>query len=88
MNAFLQIFAEFGSIREQKADSQEAQQLVRKLHTFINENFYSCSEDILYSLGQMYVGGGEFTKNIDEVGGEGTAAFTAAAIEVYCGKSV
>ena len=34
----------------------------------------------------MYNGGGEFTENIDKAGGEGTAEFTAKAIEFYCGK--
>jgi len=28
--------------------------------------------------------GGEFTENIDSYGGEGTALFTAKAIEIYC----
>lgn len=32
----------------------------------------------------MYASGGEFTENIDSYGGEGTALFTAKAIEIYC----
>ena len=32
----------------------------------------------------MYADGGEFTENIDKVGGRGTADFTAKAIEIYC----
>ncbi|MBR6394968.1 MAG: TipAS antibiotic-recognition domain-containing protein, partial [Ruminococcus sp.] len=35
---------------------------------------------------QMYAAGGEFTENIDKMGGEGTAEFTARAISIYCGK--
>ena len=31
----------------------------------------------------MYASGGEFTENIDSYGGEGTALFTAKAIEIY-----
>ena len=34
----------------------------------------------------MYAGGGEFTENIDKAGGEGTAVFTADAIDFYCKK--
>ena len=34
----------------------------------------------------MYSGGGEFTENIDNVGGIGTAEFTNKAIEIYCIK--
>ena len=32
----------------------------------------------------MYAGGGEFTENIDKMGGEGTAEFTHRAIQIYC----
>ena len=32
----------------------------------------------------MYAGGGDFTKNIDSYGGEGTAEFAHRAIEIYC----
>ena len=32
----------------------------------------------------MYSGGRDFTKNIDEYGGEGTAVFVDNAIQIYC----
>lgn len=42
----------------------------------------SCfTDEILLSLGGMYAGGGDFTANIDKVGGEGTAVFAHRAIE-------
>lgn len=31
----------------------------------ISEYMYRCTNEILYGLGKMYGGGGEFTKNID-----------------------
>ena len=31
-------------------------------------HFYTCSDKILCGLGRMYVGGGELTENIDNVG--------------------
>ena len=34
---------------------------------------------------RLYAGGGEFTENIDKMGGEGTAEFTHRAIQIYCG---
>nr|MCR5337780.1 TipAS antibiotic-recognition domain-containing protein [Lachnospiraceae bacterium] len=52
---------------------------------FITEHFYKCSNEILSGLGKMYAGGGEFTENIDKMGGEGTAEFTHRAIQIYCG---
>lgn len=83
---FMQLFTDFGKLKDGKPESAEAQSLVKKLQDFITENFYQCSNDILLSLGQMYAGGGEFTANIDRAGGTGTADFTAEAIRIYCGK--
>ena len=40
---------------------------------------------ILSGLGKMYAGGGEFTENINKMGGEGTAEFTYKAIKHFCG---
>ncbi|MBR3642192.1 MAG: MerR family transcriptional regulator [Parasporobacterium sp.] len=79
------IFEEFGRIRNTDPASEDAQALVKKLQDYITEHMYTCKKEILSSLGKMYAGGGDFTKNIDSYGGEGTAAFTAQAIEIYCG---
>ena len=54
------------------------------MQDFITQNYYTCTKEILAGLGKMYAGGGEFTENIDSYGGEGTAVFTAKAIEIYC----
>lgn len=78
------IFAEFGKIKSEKYESKEAQNLVKKLKNFITDNFYICSNEILSGLGKMYASGGDFTKNIDEFAGEGTAVFVNKAIEYYC----
>ena len=80
----MDIFAEFGAIRTTDPASEEAQALVKKLQDYITENFYTCTDEILNGLGKMYSGGGEFTKNIDSYGGEGTAEFAHQAIEVHC----
>lgn len=85
MENFLQLFVEFGKLKEGEPQSAEAQNQVRKLQDYITQNFYHCSKDVLLGLGQMYAGGGEFTTNIDGVGGAGTAKFTAEAIRIYCG---
>lgn len=80
------IFAEFGKIRNQDPHSEEAVSLAKKLQDFITEHFYTCTDEILQSLGMMYAGGGEMTVNIDKAGGEGTAAFTEQAIRALCCK--
>ena len=83
---FIQIFAEFGGLKDTVPTSAAAQEQVKKLQDFITEHYYKCSDDILYSLGQMYAGGGEYTENIDRTGGAGTAKFVAEAIRIYCGR--
>ena len=83
MEEFMQIFADFGKMKDTAPESADVQNHVKKLQDYITEHFYKCSDDILSSLGQMYAGGGEFTDNIDRAGGEGTAKFTAEAIRIY-----
>jgi len=80
----IDIFVEFGQIRNTEPSSKDAQALVKKLQDYITEHMYTCTKKILSSLGKMYAGGGDFTKNIDSYGGEGTAEFTSQAIEIYC----
>ena len=80
----MDIFRSFGEIKNQDPASNEAQILVKQLQNFITEHFYTCTDQILASLGQMYAGGGDFTQNIDKAGGEGTAKFVNDAIQIYC----
>lgn len=80
----MSIFTELGAIRMNDPASAEAQELIKKLHAFITEHYYTCSTQTLAGLGKMYAAGGDFTKNIDNAGGEGTAEFTNRAIEIYC----
>lgn len=64
-------------------DSQEAQTLAKKWQDFITENYYTCTQEILASLGEMYVADERFKKNIDRHG-DGTAQFMRDAIKAYC----
>jgi len=80
----MNIFHDFGRLRNGNPADDQAQALVRRLQDFISANFYTCSNKILRELGKMYAGGGDFTKNIDGAGGEGTAEFVHEAIEIYC----
>ena len=77
----MSIFAEFGKIRDKAPGSEEATALAKKLQDHITEHYYTCTDEILLSLGTMYAGGGDFTTNIDNVGGEGTAVFACEAIK-------
>ena len=80
----IDIFGEFRQIRNTDPASEEAQAMVKKLQDYITEHMYTCTKEILGGLGMMYGGGGDFTTNIDKMGGEGTAEFASGAIEIYC----
>ncbi|MEA4932747.1 MAG: MerR family transcriptional regulator [Lawsonibacter sp.] len=79
------ILQEFGENRNIQPERKEAQALVKKWQDYITANFYNCTKEILSCLGLMYIGDERFTQNIDQ-NGTGTAAFMAAAIEIYCRK--
>ena len=80
-DGMMAIFAEFAACKQSGAelDSNEAQALVAKLQTYITENYYTCTDEVLAGLGKMYVADERFKKNIDKYG-EGTAEFVTDAI--------
>ena len=82
----MQLFVEFGQMKEDDFSSEKVQAQVKKLQKYINDNFYTCSNQMLQMLGKMYSGGGSMTENIDNAGGAGTAEFVMEAIEIYCKK--
>lgn len=84
-DGLMAIFAEFAACRAASAlpSSAEAQSLVAKLQSHISAHYYTCTDEILAGLGQMYVCDDRFKKNIDKYG-KGTAAFAAEAIAVFC----
>ena len=83
-DGFMAIFAEFATCKDSgaSADSTEAQTLVVKLQTHITTNYYTCTDEILAGLGEMYVADERFKKNIDKYG-DGTAEFAADAISQF-----
>ena len=82
----INIFAEFGKVKDLSPECEEAVALARKLQDHITENYYTCTDKILLGLGAMYAGGGDLTTNIDKVGGEGTAVFACEAIKAMIAK--
>lgn len=78
----MQIFAEIGKIKHLSPDCEEAQNQIKKLQNFITKNYYTCTDEIMKNLGQMYIGDERFKNNIDKAGGVGTAEFTAEAIRI------
>ena len=86
-DGLMAIFAEFAACKQSGAgvDSNEAQALVAKLQAHITENYYTCTDEILSGLGEMYVADERFKKNIDKYG-EGTAEFASEGIRIYVEK--
>lgn len=78
------VMAEFAFAmgRGELPDSSEVQGLVKALQTYITENYYHCTKEILAGLSQMYVEDERFQKNIDKHG-QGTAAFIREAVGAY-----
>ncbi len=80
----MNIFKEFGAMLDKSPSDNIVQKQVEKLQDFITANYYTCTNQILAGLGQMYNAGGEMTDNIESAGGNGTAEFVSKAISEYC----
>ena len=83
---FMNIFSELGELKHLSAGDEKVQEKIKLLKEFITKNYYTCTNDILYSLGQMYVNDERFKNNINKVAGEGSAQFIYEAITIYCSK--
>ena len=80
-----EIFAAFAAIRSSDPAAPDAQELARQWQEHISKYHYSCSKEILASLGEMYTADERFTETIDRFGA-GTTKFMSAAIKAYCGR--
>lgn len=82
----MMFFTEFGAWRKLSPDEEKVQKKIGELQKFITDNYYTCTDEILSGLGQMYVGDERMKCNIDKAGGEGTAEFVSKAISIYTSK--
>ena len=83
-DALMALFAEAGKLRHLSPDAPQVQTMVANIQSFITDNYYTCTKQILAGLGQMYIADERFKENIDRAGGEGTTDFVSRAIEIYC----
>lgn len=83
-NELMTMFSELGGLKHLTPNSDEVQKKISALQKFITDNYYVCTNEILSGLGKMYICDERFKKNIDRVGGDGTAEFVSQAILVYC----
>lgn len=82
----MMLFTEFGAWRKLSPDEEKVQKKIGELQKFITDNYYTCTDEILSGLGQMYAGDERMKCNIDKAGGEGTAEFVSKAISIYISK--
>ena len=82
----MELFVEFGAMRQLPPESAEAQAQAAKLQAYLTDHYYTCTKPILNGLGQMYAAGGKMTENIDAAGGPGTGAFVQKVLELYCSE--
>ena len=80
----MDIFVSFGKLRQLAPQEEAVQTEVAALQKYITSHYYTCTNEILSGLGQMYTCDERYKRNIDQAGGEGTADFAAKAIAVYC----
>lgn len=83
---FMNIFSELSEVKHLSVEDEKVQEKIKLLQEFISQNYYTCTNEILYSLGQMYVNNERFKNNIDKVAGDGSAQFICEAISIYCSK--
>ncbi len=82
---FSQIIDEFALLKAagEGAGGTKAKAAVGKLQGFITDTQYTCTNEILTALGEMYVTDERFKKNIDKAG-KGTAEYIYETIKAYC----
>ena len=79
------IFADFA--RHMQAgtapESADSQALVKQLQDYISANYYTCTNEILFCLGQMYTSDPRFQASLDRHAA-GTADYVSQSICKYC----
>lgn len=82
-----QIFQEIGNLMDTiHPKDPQVQELVQKWQQHITTNYYACTDEILASLGKLYIQDQRFTHNIDKHR-IGLAKFLSEAIEIYTTKT-
>ena len=85
-DGLMALFAELGKLKELPTDDPRVSEAIGGLKRYISDNFYTCTDEILSGLGQMYSADPRFKASIDEAGGEGTAEFVSEATARYLEK--
>jgi MerR family transcriptional regulator, multidrug-efflux activator len=65
-------------------DNPKTQELIKGHHSYIDENFYTCSKEVYRGLGEMYTADERFAATFNKVR-DGLAEYISTAISHYCG---
>lgn len=76
------IISTFASLIGYSLDDSKVKETVKRWQFHISHYYYECTDEILLSLGDMYVSDGRFTATVDRYK-EGTALFMNQAIHAY-----
>lgn len=79
------IYQDFIAVMNQDPKSEEVKKVVAKWQAHITKYYYQCTDEILQSLGDMYVADERFAQNINKHKA-GLAEFMSKAIKEYCKK--
>lgn len=77
------IYEGFYKTMDKPLDSQDVSQWVAQWQQHIDQYYYPCSDEMLLSLAQLYEQDPRYQKNIDKVGGMGTANRMIEAIRCH-----
>ena len=77
-----QIDADMAALMDYKATDTEVQDVVRRKHEHLNNNFYTCSVEMLTGMSEMWVSDARFTATYDKIK-PGLAKFWHDAVQVY-----
>lgn len=83
-HALMTMFSELGELKHLSPHAGEVQEKIAALQQWITDHCYTCTNELLSGLGELYVCDERFRRNIDKAGGEGTAEFVRQAIKAYC----
>ena len=82
-NEFMQLFVEFGQMKEMDPEDEHVQLQVRKLQDYITDHFIHVLIRFYAVLEECMPVEENFTENIDDVGGVGTAEFEKVKLLIY-----
>lgn len=84
--ALMQAMMDIASLKALPPSEECVQEKVKALQQCMNQNYYTCTDEILAAFGQTLVDNIRFACEIDQSCGDGAAQYLRDAICTYCQK--